>query len=183
MTQPIQKAGSISCGAVWAVWSNADVKVGVSSCRPLICARNTFFRLCRGMWLFHIHSTVDIQLFFSFPRIYSLFLQRSPWRNFWLRHFVGYSFGTSRKKHQPLPMAQQTSKNGTYQQIAAARLSLSKDVSPLGFLSRSRYGHKRAPQGRMVMAGGNQGFFLRTRPMALFKQKSRGYFSRASLSQ
>ena len=102
MTQPIQKAGSISCGAVWAVWSNADVKAGVSSCRPLICARNTFFRLCHGMWLFHIHSTVDIQLFFSFPRTYSLFLQLSFWRNFWLRHFVSYSFGTSRKKASAL---------------------------------------------------------------------------------
>ena len=54
------------------------------------------------MWLFHIHSTVDIQLFFSFPRTYSLFLQLSSWRNFWLRHFVGYSFGTSREKASAL---------------------------------------------------------------------------------
>ena len=37
---------------------------------------------------------------------YSLFLQLSPWRNFWLRHFFGYSFGTSRKKHQPFSMIQ-----------------------------------------------------------------------------
>ena len=110
MTQPIQKAGSISCGAVWAVWSNADVKAGIFSCRPLMCARNTFFRLCRGMWLFHIHSTVDIQLFFSFPRTYSLFFQRSPWRNFWLRHFSGYSFETSREKHQPFSMIQPKAK-------------------------------------------------------------------------
>ena len=29
---------------------------------------------------------------------YSLFLQFSPWRNLWLRHFSGYSFETSRKK-------------------------------------------------------------------------------------
>ena len=29
---------------------------------------------------------------------YSLFLQFSPWRNLWLRHFAGYSFETSRKK-------------------------------------------------------------------------------------
>ena len=29
---------------------------------------------------------------------YSLFLQFSPWRTSWLRHFVGYSLGTSRKK-------------------------------------------------------------------------------------
>ena len=48
------------------------------------------------MWLFHLHSMVDIQLF----------LQLFPWRNFWLRHFFGYSFGTSREKHQPFSMIQ-----------------------------------------------------------------------------
>lgn len=40
------------------------------------------------MWLFHLHNTVKIRHF----------SQLSHWRNPWLRHLVGYSFGTSRKK-------------------------------------------------------------------------------------
>ena len=43
---------------------------------------------------------------------YSLFIQFSPWRNPRLRHFVGYSFETSKKKHQPLPMAEPFKKAG-----------------------------------------------------------------------
>ena len=39
-------------------------------------------------WLFHLHSVVKIRPSFQF----------SPWRASWLRHFVGYSLGASRKK-------------------------------------------------------------------------------------
>ena len=49
---------------------------------------NLNFWLCHSMRLFH--PTVWWK--------YSLFLQFSPWRNLWLRHFAGYSFETSRKK-------------------------------------------------------------------------------------
>ena len=48
------------------------------------------------MWLFYLYSTVKIRL------LYLVF----PWRNLWLRHFVGYSFGTLKKKHQPVSMTQ-----------------------------------------------------------------------------
>ena len=37
---------------------------------------------------------------------YSLFLRFSPWRNPRLRHFSGYPFGTSRKKHQSFSITQ-----------------------------------------------------------------------------
>ena len=37
---------------------------------------------------------------------YSLFLRFSPWRDPRLRHFSGYPFGTSRKKHQPFSITQ-----------------------------------------------------------------------------
>ena len=49
------------------------------------------------MWLFLI-STVrwKMQPFFRF----------SPWWELGLRHFSGYPFGTSRKKHQPFSMVQ-----------------------------------------------------------------------------
>ena len=43
---------------------------------------------CHGMWLFHLHSTVKV-----WP-----FSPVSHWRDSRLRHFVGYAFGTSRKK-------------------------------------------------------------------------------------
>ena len=48
------------------------------------------------MWLFYLYSTVKIRL------LYLVF----PWRNLWLGHFVGYSFGTLKKKHQPFSMTQ-----------------------------------------------------------------------------
>ena len=48
------------------------------------------------MWLFYLYSTVKIRL------LYLVF----PWRNLWLGHFVGYSFGTLKKKHQPVSMTQ-----------------------------------------------------------------------------
>ena len=34
------------------------------------------------------------------------FFQFFPWRNLWLRHFAGYPFGASRKKHQPFSLTQ-----------------------------------------------------------------------------
>ena len=37
---------------------------------------------------------------------YSLFLLFSPWRDPRLRHFSGYPFGASRKKHQPFSITQ-----------------------------------------------------------------------------
>ena len=37
---------------------------------------------------------------------YSLFLQFSPWLDSLIRHFIGYPFGTSRKKHQPFSITQ-----------------------------------------------------------------------------
>ena len=45
-------------------------------------------RLCYRLWLFHLHSAVEMQPFFPF----------SPWRDIRLRHFPGYPFGASRKK-------------------------------------------------------------------------------------
>ncbi len=44
--------------------------------------------LCHGMWLFHLHSTLKIQLFIRF----------SPWRNPQLKYFVSYPFGISKEK-------------------------------------------------------------------------------------
>ena len=41
--------------------------------------------LCQSTWLFHLHNTLKIQPFLKF----------SPWRTLWLRHFTGYSLGTS----------------------------------------------------------------------------------------
>ncbi|WP_337430812.1 hypothetical protein [Bilophila sp.] len=48
------------------------------------------------MWLFHLHSAVKNRAFFQF----------SPWRDPRLRHFSGYPFGVSRKKHQPFSITQ-----------------------------------------------------------------------------
>ena len=47
---------------------------------------------CHGMWLFHLHNTVKV-----WP-----FSPVSHWRDSRLRHFVGYAFGTSRKKTSAL---------------------------------------------------------------------------------
>ena len=51
------------------------------------------------MWLFHLHSTVEIPTF-------------SPWLDPRLRHFSGYPFGVSRKKHQPFSITQPKDKGG-----------------------------------------------------------------------
>ena len=48
-------------------------------------------RLCHGMWLFHLHRTVNI-------RPFSPFFPLAESRNLRLRHFAGYPFGASRKK-------------------------------------------------------------------------------------
>ncbi|WP_302552998.1 hypothetical protein [uncultured Bilophila sp.] len=54
------------------------------------------------MWLFVPHSMVKIQPFSPvFPLAESL-----------VKAFSGYSFGTSKKKHQRLPMAQPFKKAG-----------------------------------------------------------------------
>ena len=37
---------------------------------------------------------------------YNLFSSFSPWRDLQLRHFSGYPFGVSRKKHQPFSITQ-----------------------------------------------------------------------------
>ena len=48
---------------------------------------------------FSIGSVMACGWFISTARwTYSLFLQFSPWRISWLRHFIGYSLGTSKKK-------------------------------------------------------------------------------------
>ncbi len=51
------------------------------------------------MWLFHLHSTVEIPTF-------------SPWLDPRLRHFSGYPFEISRKKHQPFSITQPKDKGG-----------------------------------------------------------------------
>ena len=48
------------------------------------------------MGVFHLHSAVKNIAFFQF----------SPWRDPRPRHFSGYPFGVSRKKHQPFSITQ-----------------------------------------------------------------------------
>ena len=71
----------------WSPPTKAEAS-GTREKKALFSSRYKHERLCHSMWLFHLHSMVKIQpLSLVFPL-----------RNSWLKYFVSYSFGTSRKK-------------------------------------------------------------------------------------
>ena len=79
------------CQSVWLFYLHSMMKPQTFS--PVFSSMDSAFgfllvRLYQSIWLFHPHSTVKIQPFSPV----------SPWRNPRLRHVVGYSFGSSRKK-------------------------------------------------------------------------------------
>ena len=77
---------------------------------------------------------------------YSLFIRFSPWRAPRPRHFAGYPFGASRKKHQPFSITQPKEKNLYFHHTMKMKQSYSmaapkkKDLSRVPLLQKHRYG-------------------------------------------
>ena len=71
----------------WSPPTKAEAS-GTREKKALFSSRCKHERFYHSIWLFHLHSMVKIQAL-------SLVF---PLRNSWLKYFVSYSFGTSRKK-------------------------------------------------------------------------------------